>query len=651
MKDGYYLSVYFDVNKLNHLLRYEARHDQSIALFYKKSNKISLIKYWELERFTGLKMHFHSLYDKDQALDLIRHFLGTCGLSLNDIVEILGTPALQTNDDFHSIEEYPSFSYHAISHLFSSLFIDSGIFYANKIIGLAVDGGPDGIVDLRERSMKPSYVGCYSDRGERIEMFSVSSPGLLWLMASRLFNMREGTLMALASASESRLFLQEHKTIHITQANSIGEAEQYVQMLVNKVNNLQQKDEGILFTGYDPRFSEQENKISMVMKEIQKMSMVIMDENISSLIQRYDIDPRETYLALSGGFVLNCPTNSFLMKKYKFKGFLASPCVSDSGLALGMGLYYFYKKLARANQKMKFTLGDAFHGLEDKGFENMKKDYHFFIKNVSRMNVDEVIRDIQSEPIIWFDGKAEIGPRALGNRSLLGDPRTVETKNILNEYKKREWWRPVAPLVLEEHVGEWFEDSYPSPYMLHTFYIKPHQRSKVPAIAHLDQSARVQTINESSHPNLYPIIRLFHEKTGVPMICNTSLNDKGEPIINTIEEAMNFALRKKVKVIYINGTRVELHNHEQYTENNPFPRSIHIDQKTIDEKKKSWEELNPYRVPVEDILLYKYIIEKTTPVPLDLTNKEDIMRLKRSVKLYRNYLNIEIDLSRKLDFV
>jgi hypothetical protein len=137
----------------------------------------------------------------------------------------------------------------------------------------------------------------------------------------------------------------------------------------------------------------------------------------------------------------------------------------------------------------------------------------------------------------------------------LADPRQIAAKDRLNHIKRRQWWRPVAPVILEEEVNDWFEEADKSPFMLRTFALRPEKVELVPAISHLDRSARIQTLSREEAPVLYGLLQAFHAKTGVPILCNTSLNDKGEPIINTLQEAMLFAKRRGISVIYVDGVR------------------------------------------------------------------------------------------------
>ena len=411
--------------------------------------------------------------------------------------------------------------------------------------------------------------------------------------------------MALASATTSELInYSNNDKFSCKNIDGLNIANNYIKKLIEYVNNLQESDAGVLFTGYDARFTKEENQMSMIGKQLQKVTLAIMDNNIDEIIKTKGIDPKEYYLAMSGGVALNCPMNSYLMNKYKFKGFISTPHVSDSGMSIGIGLYHFYKEMG----KFDFHLKNAFYG--DEGDLNAFLDKGEFSEYIASVTPDEtaeqIIEDIQTDAIVWFYGRAEIGPRGLGHRSILADPRTEKSQITLNQVKQRQWWRPVAPIVLEEAASDWFEDVYPSPYMLHTFKIKEDKLKEVPAIAHIDKSARIQTVNQNDDAKLYEVLSAFYDKTGVPILCNTSLNDRGEPIINTIEEAMNFALRKGFKVMYVNSARLVLQNQECYQETEPYKRrySDFMLYKTQEERQQLVKELNPYDLPMETLVFY-----------------------------------------------
>jgi len=172
--------------------------------------------------------------------------------------------------------------------------------------------------------------------------------------------------------------------------------------------------------------------------------------------------------------------------------------------------------------------------------------------------VEETAQHIADGKVVgWFQGRMEWGPRALGNRSIICDPRRPEMKDILNQrIKRREPFRPFAPSILEERTGQWFEKSYPSPFMLMAYPVRSEKRSKIPAPTHVDGSGRLQTVNRESNPLYWELIRAFEARTGVPVVLNTSFNEN-EPLVNTPEEAVECFLRTQMDVLALGPFLVE----------------------------------------------------------------------------------------------
>lgn len=340
------------------------------------------------------------------------------------------------------------------------------------------------------------------------------------------------------------------------------------------------------------------------------------------------------------GYMLNCPTNTHLMKKYGFRGFIAPPCISDTGMSMGIALYAFYKQMNR----MSFHINHAYYGNSDRdSLSQLLKEnkYAQFIQEISEFHPEQAAEDIMQAPIVWFNGRAEIGPRALGNRSLIADPRFTGFKDELNRIKQRQWWRPVAPIVLEENLNDWFESFCPSPFMLHAFQVRPDKAEQIPAVSHLDNTARVQTMNEYENKMLYDVIKAFMQKTGVPIICNTSLNDRGEPIIDSCEQALNFALRKKIRIVYLNGKRFTLKNHEKYELTQPLERKVNILAfRNEGERQSLLKQYNPYQIPNET-LVYYFLLRPELQDKYALTNENDVRMLNLFVKMIFNKLNPE----------
>jgi carbamoyltransferase len=309
-------------------------------------------------------------------------------------------------------------------------------------------------------------------------------------------------------------------------------------------------------TRLDDRFSDDENLQAAVMKLVQEACEIVMMRNIDRMLEDKNVDPREVYLSVTGGFALNCPTNSMLLTKYGFKGLLTPPSANDSGQALGLGLLGLHGIGHLPNRDFRFD--SPYCGNELHDIDAAIDEFADYIGDVDSFSDNQFVHDIVAGPVVWVDGASEVGPRALGHRSILADPRAPRSKDLLNEWKSRQWWRPVAPIVLEEYTAGWFEDADPSPYMLRTTHVREEKREQVPAVLHLDNSARHQTLGRGINPLLHRAIEAFRVATGVPMLCNTSLNEKGEPVVETASEALRFAVRNGAAVAYLGGRRVAL---------------------------------------------------------------------------------------------
>jgi predicted NodU family carbamoyl transferase len=445
---------------------------------------------------------------------------------------------------------------HSLAHLFGGLLLDTRLFKNETIVALAVDGGPDFVQD--ERTKDYWYAGCLSVRGE-LAFAPVESPGPLYDVAGTLFGKEPGTLMALASACPTRITYDAAAGLSgLTFFGGPVEPFKPAHRLLRSiVDRAREQLAGQLPDG-EQEFGPEERLQSAVMKVVQRCCELIMNRNVERLLALGDVRAADAYLATSGGFALNCPANSALMDRYGFRDLLTPPCANDSGQALGLGLLALHG--TGAFEHADFRLGTAYHGTElsDTDTDSALSEFAPRIESVEDFCPSRFAADLDGSVVAWADGAAEIGPRALGHRSLLGDPRSAKVKDLLNEAKQRQWWRPVAPIVLAEHVQEWFTEPLPSPYMLLTAQVRESVRHLIPAVTHLDGSARHQTLAHGTNPRLRRAVEAFHAATGVPIVCNTSLNDKGEPVAGSAADVLNFCVRKGVGVAYIAGRRIAL---------------------------------------------------------------------------------------------
>lgn len=535
--NGLFLSVYAHIDALCHAHDIPVRHDQNMALWQKTDDRVVLLRYWEFERYSGRKHHMQSFASREQALLVIDALLAEAGVDRGCLQSIWGTPELSQNAG--QWQGSPGFNTHTKAHLFGAMLAETDPYFEGDMIGLALDGGPDTVLD-KPGLDEPIYAGAVSRRGAT-RLFPVSSPGPLWSAMRALTGLEEGTLMALGSASRTEFsgFVEEAPRVFTMKDYKAAYA--WVRHWFETVSKFEADGEGRLHTGFDPCFSPGENRISMLVKIVQRMSDVQVNQTLREVLDAEGIDPAETSLALGGGFALNCRTNSHAMRTFGFRRFQSIPAVNDSGISLGYGLMFFLNKM----KHFRFSIDGAGKGvLPAVGAAS------------DVASTDVILEDLAKGPIVWVEGGAEVGPRALGHRSLLADPRLGAMKERLNGIKRRQWWRPVAPVILEDHVEAWFEDAGISPFMLRTFTLRPEVAGLVPAISHLDRSARIQTLRRSEAPRLHALLEAFHASTGVPMLCNTSLNDKGEPIINTLDEAIIFARRRGISAIYVDGRRL-----------------------------------------------------------------------------------------------
>ncbi|MGH6931461.1 MAG: carbamoyltransferase C-terminal domain-containing protein [Dongiaceae bacterium] len=261
-------------------------------------------------------------------------------------------------------------------------------------------------------------------------------------------------------------------------------------------------------------------------------------------------------LCYSGGTALNCPANSMIAETGMFSAVHVPPWCDDSGLALGAALALhhniFDQPLVPNQWPAEACLGIRH---DESDVERLIPDYSDRLKFERRRDWAEAAAgDLAANKVIgWFEGRSEIGPRALGHRSILADARQPENWAKVNRIKQREAWRPFAPAVLADRAAEWFEGMpMPSPYMLFTAQLKS---DALPATTHVDGSARVQSVDESRGA-FHGLLRRFDEITGVPVILNTSFNGPGEPIVETPEDAIRFFLESELEALYLSGWQV-----------------------------------------------------------------------------------------------
>ncbi|PKV80477.1 carbamoyltransferase C-terminal domain-containing protein [Nocardia fluminea] len=562
MIEGLYLSTFFDIGPLKNLLDIRLRHDHGAALWELDNGTLRLRRYWEFERISGLKQHSRALYDQNQARHLLQHLLAEEDADLRDVVEIWGTPGIETSTNYQRTFG-SAYAFHGMAHLMTALFCQNPAPLTEPMVAMSLDAGPDCLFepDAYDRHY---YPGCVIDeRGLR--MFPCESPGRLWSYASKKFGLREGTLMALASASDddAELDLTVFDRQPLLDLSARRAAADIVDTIDSHVRSYRRTGRSAATPGAGP-LTPAELHVSAVMQLIARLSLRIVRRNLDLAETEYGADLAASRLALAGGFALNCPTNSQLLQDVPFTGYQIPPCTSDSGIALGTGLAAFYPQLRSGAISTAFDT--AYYGQGPGDLAEELDQVSDLVDNIEPISADGVAELLAREGIIaWVNGTAEIGPRALGNRSLLADPRSLEVKNRLNQIKQRQWWRPVAPLVLDQDGPDYFRDYRHSPYMLLNFHTTAHAQATVPGVLHLDHSARAQSVSARTNPDLARVLHSFKRQTGVSILGNTSLNDADEPIINRLSEAVHFAAGKGIRSLVANATTlITLHDNTNH---------------------------------------------------------------------------------------
>ena len=290
----------------------------------------------------------------------------------------------------------------------------------------------------------------------------------------------------------------------------------------------------------------------------------VTEEIVLKLTMSLSKEYKSRNLCLAGGVALNCVANGKILKNNIFENIWIQPAAGDAGGSLGAALAFWYKELGNkrnpssSDDEMRGSyLGPSFY---DNQVENTLKSLNAKYTKQNEENLISLIaNELKNGKIIgWFQGRMEFGPRALGARSIIADPRSDKMQKKLNlKVKFRESFRPFAPSVLREDLNDWFELNSDSPYMLLVSNVKKNiqipmtekdqklfginklniKRSSIPAVTHVDYSARIQTVHEKTNPKYYKLIKKFKEITNCPILVNTSFNVKGEPIVCTIEDA------------------------------------------------------------------------------------------------------------------
>jgi len=296
-------------------------------------------------------------------------------------------------------------------------------------------------------------------------------------------------------------------------------------------------------------------------KNIASSLQAALEEVYFKLLNDLYLCSRQQAVCLAGGVAFNCVANGKIFGQTPFTDVYIQPAAGDAGLALGAAYWVHHQALGRPRSFVmehaywgpKFTSAQIASAVASSPLGDVK---------IAQLAEEELVRIAarrltEGKVVGWFQGRQEWGPRALGNRSILADPRRPEMKDLLNaRIKHRELFRPFAPSVLEGFAGEYFDRDYDSPFMNFAFLVRPEKRLAIPACTHVDGTARMQTVSRRTNPLYWSLIREFHEMTGVPVLLNTSFNEN-EPMVLTPEEAVDCFLRTRMDILILGNYLIE----------------------------------------------------------------------------------------------
>jgi carbamoyltransferase len=313
---------------------------------------------------------------------------------------------------------------------------------------------------------------------------------------------------------------------------------------------------GTLFSNsFTEKFGKPRKKsdeLTQYHKDLATSVQKVTEELIFHILKKLRERTAMKNVCIAGGVAQNSVANGKILEATGFEHVYIPSAGHDAGISMGSALYLYNHEL---NQPRAKPIYSAYTGSR---FTNEQIEILLQNRGIKyRKLLDEELFDVVTEKLIepgvvgWFNGRAEFGPRALGGRSILADPRNSKAKDLLNlKVKRRESFRPFAPSILKEYVKEYFTKTDEVPFMEKVFPIKKEKHVVIPAVTHVDGTGRLQTVDKEIAPRYYALIETFRKKTGVPILLNTSFNEN-EPIVNTPEEALNCFLRTEMDMLVL----------------------------------------------------------------------------------------------------
>ena len=402
-----------------------------------------------------------------------------------------------------------------------------------------------------DETAQSTYMGI-GNRLERVSQTQIfDSLGMLYTAVTQHLGFglfEEGTVMALAATGDKTYAKKFHELICFKPDGEFSISRDFISY---DTHGLNKPFKNRFIEAFGPR-REKDDPITDRHCDLACALQSTIEEAVLHVVRALSKRHKSRNLCLTGGVALNCVSNARVLRDTDYDSIWVPPCASDSGAPFGSALWHYHQTLGTPRT---CQLTHAFHGVgynESEITEALRRSDLRYQRLSKQQLTHQVAKDLVAGRIVgWFQGRSEVGPRALGNRSILADPRTVGMKDRLNSrVKQRAWFRPFAPAILEERVSEFFEIDQADPFMTMAPRVRASKADLIPAVVHLDGTARIQTVSRRTNPSLYAVIKRFADHTGVPVLLNTSLNCR-EPIVQTPDQAISCYLRTQMDALVV----------------------------------------------------------------------------------------------------
>ncbi len=461
------------------------------------------------------------------------------------VAEALGVKPEALRADVHNVEHHLA---HAASAFFVSPFDEAAVLTLDGFGDFASSmlcHGHDNTLEVLDRVLFPHSLGIFYTAVTQ------------WLGFPKYGD--EGKVMGLAPYGDPEQFLDRMRDLVKLDGNGFElELDFFVHHKegVDMTWDEQTPTIGRLFSdrmeeAFGPA-REPRSELTQAHRDVAAALQRMLEEAYLHLVRAAHRRTGSKNLCLAGGVALNAVANGRIRPETEFDGVYVQPAAGDSGIAVGAAYYVWNQELG---QPRSFVMEHAYTGPE---FGEAEADAAIRAAGFDPERLDDdalfayvAERIAEGDVVGWFQGRMEFGPRALGNRSIVTDPRREDMKEILNaRIKHREPFRPFAPSLLAESAGEWFEQDYTSPFMVLVYKTREDKRDKIPAVNHIDDTGRLQTVEERVSPRYYRLIKAFGDRTGVPIVLNTSFNEN-EPIVMTPEHAVETFAKTKMDLLVL----------------------------------------------------------------------------------------------------